>query len=133
MSPYQTSPRIAEMLATIRDDLGNRQAQFATYCYTKPNLVFYLDQPVPALDDESAALEFLNTGNQRFLVMPRSTYEQLRERLNKNIDVVHVEPKFLKPEQEIVVVGSSSTLFRAVAQARAIPPTDELANIRETP
>ncbi len=112
VSPYQTSPRVASRLADLQVAQGH-DLRFATFQYTKPNLVFYLGQPVAALDSDDEAARFLAGDPRSVLVLPGDQYARLRPRLPADAVVLHAQPKFLKPDQEVVVVGRRANLAQA--------------------
>lgn len=116
VSPFQTSPRIADQLSRMQASRGNEKVQFATFRYTKPNLVFYLGQPIPVLETPQAALDFAEQSTQHFLVLPEQEYDALRDRLPSDFTVIHREPKFMHPDLMVVVVGRSSESLRTARQ-----------------
>jgi 4-amino-4-deoxy-L-arabinose transferase-like glycosyltransferase len=105
VSPFQTSPRIADQLVAMDAASSGRELQFATFRYTKPNLVFYLGRPVPVLESNHEAIRFFKSHPAACLVLPEDVYQQLEGRLPADVEIVHREPKFMKPDEKVLVVG----------------------------
>jgi 4-amino-4-deoxy-L-arabinose transferase-like glycosyltransferase len=112
VSPYQTSPLVAEQFNQIRKLLGDDATEFGTYHYTKPNIVFYFGRPVPTLGSDEQAAAFFAEHPGGYLAMPATDYQRLAPQLPAELAVVHTEPKFMKPSEEVVVVGRPAQLAR---------------------
>ena len=110
VSPYQTSPRIAQHLADIKGTSQGESPQFAYYRYTKPNVVFYLGKPVKGITTEGDAVAFLQSEQNGFLVVPERVFSELRRRLPDDVTPICTEPRFFKPEEKILVVGRRTQL-----------------------
>lgn len=112
VSPYQTSPRIAQHLAEIETSTSGEPAQFAYYRYTKPNVVFYLGKPVTGYTEESDAVAFLQEQPNSFLVLPQQVFEDLRPKLPADVTAICTEARFFKPDEKILIVGRQTQLAR---------------------
>ena len=118
VSPYQTSPRIAQHLLDIEADSAGVPTKFATFGYTKPNIVFYSGKPVPRLNSDEQALSFLESAEPGYVVMPEKVYDNLRPQLADNVTALRTEPKFFKPDQKVVVVGRSEQFARRATSTK---------------
>ena len=112
VSPYQTSPRIAARLAEIERSGGGATTEFATFKYTKPNIVFYLGRPVAALVDDEQAAQFLARNENNVLVLPADVYESIRSLLPLDVSVIHIEEQFMKPDEKVMIVGRQALVAR---------------------
>lgn len=110
VSPYQTSHRLADHLTQIKTETGNPSTEFATYGYTKPNLVFYTGGHVPGVQTVEEAVRLVNEGG--YLVMPEHRFAELQKELPASVSVIHSEPKFMQPEKQIVIVGQPALMAR---------------------
>lgn len=63
----------------IREAQSERDIRIAAYGYFQPSLVFYCRRHVEPLENDAAAVSFLQTPLQVFLVTPQATWERLAQ------------------------------------------------------
>lgn len=110
VSPYQTSPRIAQHLAEIEAAAVGDSPKLAYFRYTKPNVVFYLGKPVKGITTEVEAIEFLEAQEDSFLVIPEKVFGEMRDKFPEDVTAICTEPRFFKPEEKILIVGRRTQL-----------------------
>lgn len=111
-SRYQDSPAIARALASITNSQADGELRVATFRYTKPNVVFYYGQPVPALTSESEVVEFFEHEKPGSLVLPQAAFVELQRRLPTDIVTFTSLDRLFKADERVVIVGRESRVAR---------------------
>jgi 4-amino-4-deoxy-L-arabinose transferase-like glycosyltransferase len=108
-SAFEDGPNIAH---TIKDlEASERHASLvATYRYTAPSLVYYLNHSVDRVESVDGAAKFLDRGD--ILVMPRDIYEQQRGQLPDDVQVLGEEHRFLRKNTLVVILGRPAGVAR---------------------
>ena len=104
VSPYQTSANIGAQLARLEEGCEQGEMAFATYHYTRPNVVYYTGKHVRRLAAEAEVLKFLKSESHA-VVVPRSLYNRFQEQLPDSIGILDSHQRFMVPEEQILILG----------------------------
>jgi 4-amino-4-deoxy-L-arabinose transferase-like glycosyltransferase len=110
VSPHQASPRMGRQLACLMVAFEGNSPRFATFRFTKPNVVYYLGRPAEHLESDEEAIDFLARDAKGLLVVPGDVYTRLRSQMPADSCVIHVEQQFMKPNEQVFIVGRQPQL-----------------------
>lgn len=110
VSPHQASPQVGRQLAGLVTDFEGNSPRIATFRFTKPNVVYYLGRPAEHLESDHEAIDFLARDEYGLLVVPQDVYTRLRSQMPADSCVIHVEQQFMKPGEQVFIVGRQPQL-----------------------
>lgn len=87
--------------------------KIGTYAYFPPSLVYYLGYPVHRPNGPQQLQAFFAEGGDA-IVMTRATFEKQRANLPSDITILARQQRFLRTDQEIVLVGRRTEIAEGI-------------------
>lgn len=104
---FQTPQLIAREVSQSSE---YRNSTVAVVGYFRPSMVFYLGRPIVFCTDQDQAIAVSNANESLVLIAPQEHYEQMKARMQKEMDVVQRVAKF--PQQGELLILREQSLRR---------------------